>query len=80
MVSRAELADPVERQRIRSLEDKLPSLPFHPWDINYVVVATDAEVLPMFRAVDAIKWKYNDDERDSLKTKIISAERILKDF
>ncbi len=60
--------------------DGLSPLSFAPPDINYIIIATDDEILPMFDAIDSIKAAYTTDQRNVLKTKIITAERIRKDF
>jgi hypothetical protein len=65
---------------VRDQVGRLPPLSFEPDDINYIVVATDAEMLAMVRAVRSIKGKYDADIVDLLTSKIISAERIREDF
>jgi Putative abortive phage resistance protein AbiGi, antitoxin len=79
-ISREQLADPVRCKPVVDLVDGLPSLSFDPWDINYIIVSREAELLPLFYAIDAIKEKYDDDVKNLLKTKLICAERIMKDF
>jgi hypothetical protein len=79
-ISPQDLADPVISRPVRELVDKLPRLGFDPWDINYIVVESDSEVLQMSDAIDTIKEAYDLDAKRLLKTKIISAERIAADF
>jgi hypothetical protein len=79
-ISREELADSTKSREVREQVDRLPSLSFEPWDINYLIVATEDEILPMFRDVQRIKEKYDQGQKDTLCTKIVSAERIRRDF
>lgn len=79
-MSPEDLADPIKSKPVRDEVSRLPPLAFEPNDINYIVVATDAEMLPMVRAVRSIKGKYDADTVDLLTSKIISAERIREDF
>jgi hypothetical protein len=79
-VSREELADPVRCKPIVDLVDDLPALSFEPRNINFIIVEKESELLTMFHAIDEIKVRYDKDDRNLLKTKIISAERIKKDF
>lgn len=79
-ISPQDLADPVTSRSVREMVDSLPPLGFDPWDINYIVVKSDDEALDMFRDIERIKEGYTQDEKDLLKTKIISAERIAADF
>jgi hypothetical protein len=65
---------------VRAMVHRLPPVSFDPWDINYVIVATEGDVLPMFHEIQRIKRTYGQDERDTLCTKIISAQRISRDF
>ncbi len=79
-ISPEELADPIKSKPVRDQVNRIPPLSFEPDDINYIVVAKDAEVLPMIRAVRSIKGKYDEGTVDFLTSKIISAERIREDF
>lgn len=58
----------------------LPALGFEPSDIKYIVVASEAEILPMIREVERIKEKYSTDEVKLLSSRIISASQIQTDF
>jgi hypothetical protein len=55
-------------------------LPFEPSDIKYLIVATDAEILPLVQAVETIKGKYSHNEVRVLCSRVISAEQIRSDF
>jgi len=55
-------------------------LKFEPSDIKYIIVATEAEILPMIHSVERIKEKYTQDERKILSSRIVSAGQILEDF
>jgi len=79
-ISRADLADPVKSKEARLATDALPPLSFEPKDINYILVEREDEVLPMYYALRRIKAKYSEAEKDTLVTKLISAERIRADF
>jgi hypothetical protein len=79
-ISREDFADPIKSKPVRDQVSRIPPLSFEPEDINYIVVATDAEMLTMVRAVRSIKGKYDADTVDLLTSKIISAERIKEDF
>jgi Putative abortive phage resistance protein AbiGi, antitoxin len=79
-ISRADLADPVKSEEARRLTEALPPLSFEPKDINYIVVEHESEVLPMYYALRTIKAKYDEAAKDTLVTKLISAERIKADF
>jgi len=79
-ISREELNDPIRRGRFEGALGALSRLSFDPWDINYIIVESESEVLETYRAIDTIKRKYNDDDRSLLKTRILSAERIKADF
>jgi hypothetical protein len=80
-LSRDDFNDPIKAGPVIEQVRQLPSLSFEPDDINYIVVATDAEALSMVKAVRSIKGKkYDADTVDLLTSKIISAQRIRADF
>jgi hypothetical protein len=56
-------------------------LPFEPSDIRYILVATEAEILPMINAIDRIKGpKYLPDAVRVLTSRIVAADQIESDF
>ena len=55
-------------------------LKFSPNDIEYIIVKNKSEVLQMIKDIMAIKYKYTDDEKMLLASKIISKDKIIKDF
>lgn len=55
-------------------------LSFEPKDIKYIIVKDDKEILYMMRRIDEIKVKYSIDEKDLLKSRLISINQILEDF
>lgn len=56
-------------------------LPFEPSDITYIIVAAEAEILPMIREIERLKSpKYSPDQIKILSSRIVSAERIAGDF
>lgn len=55
-------------------------LDFTPDDIKYIVVSSEVEVLSMARKVEEIKSKFSFDQKEVVKTRIISMEQILEDF
>jgi hypothetical protein len=58
----------------------VPPLSFEPSDIRYIVVATEAEILPMIHLLRLIKEKYSADDVDLLCSRIVSAEQIARDY
>jgi len=56
------------------------TLGFEPLDIRYLLVKTEDEILRMCTQLDKIKAKYSPEEREILKTRIISYERVKEDF
>ena len=72
--------DTEERTRTnQALWDSGP-LSFEPSDIRYLIVAKEAEVLPLAKDIKKIKVKYSPDEQLLLATRIISLERALADL
>ena len=55
-------------------------LGFEPWDIRYVIVKRESEILPTIRAIEDIKAKYTDDEKKILASRVISADQVREDF
>lgn len=53
---------------------------FNPDVINYLIVATDKDVLKLKRAIEEIKGDFSYNSVQLLMTKIISMERIREDF
>ena len=53
---------------------------FTPNDVEYIIVNTRAEVLPMINDLLRIKSKYTQDEMMLLISKIISRDKITNDF
>jgi hypothetical protein len=58
----------------------LATLSFGPDDINFIIVESDAELYEMAHEIRRIKVKYTERQRETLVTKIVSAERIRTDF
>lgn len=55
-------------------------LQFEPEDIEYIIVSSKNEILPMINAIEDIDHKYQSNTVKVLTTKIISAEQIETDF
>ncbi|MDB4950286.1 MAG: hypothetical protein JWM27_2935 [Gemmatimonadetes bacterium] len=55
-------------------------LSFEPSDIRYILVASEAEILPMIDHIRNIKAKYSDTEKNLLMTRLTSAEQVRADF
>lgn len=79
-LTRDEYADPIKREQGNVAVWDLDRLAFEPSDIRYLIVATEAEILPLVRAVAQIKGKYSHDQVQVLCTRVISAEQIRADF
>lgn len=79
-LSRAEYSDFAKLEEANQNAKALGPLKFEPSDIKYIVVATEAEILPMIRQVRMIKGKYSDDEVSVLCSRLVSAEQICRDF
>jgi len=67
-------------RRDANLDIKHLKLGFDPWDIRYIIVANDDEILPMVQEIERIKDKYEHDEVRLLSTRIISVDQIIADF
>lgn len=67
------------REKINKENEKY-GVEFNPDVINYLIVATDMDVLALKRAIEKIKGGFPYDSVQLLMTKIISMERIREDF
>jgi hypothetical protein len=63
----------------RKLADSF-RISFEPNNIKYLIVRRDEEIVDFLRDVERIKGKYSDNERELLKSRVISAEQIRSDF
>jgi len=71
------------KSHVRELDEEnaaLFTLGFEPLDIRYLLVKTEDEILRMCTLLDGIKADYSHKEREVLKTRIISYERVMEDF
>jgi hypothetical protein len=55
-------------------------LRFKPSDIRYIIVATEAEILPMMERIERIKSRHSYEDVRTLMSRIVSAEQIRTDF
>lgn len=55
-------------------------LSFGPNDVKYIIVATEAEKLPMIKRLETIYTKTGSDTMKLLASKLISVEQICSDF
>jgi hypothetical protein len=55
-------------------------LQFSPWDIVYLFVKEDSEVLPLVEEIRRIKSRYAEQEVQLLTTRIMTTDRIPRDF
>jgi len=80
VLPKAEWLDNTKRAAAKTLARQLSHLSFEPKDIRYIIVAHEAEILPICRLIQEIKGKYSQDDVLTLTTRIISAEQIRGDF
>lgn len=74
-----ENSDRDTHDRITAILHKHP-LTFTPSDINYIIVRKDSEILETKHMIEQVKAGYSAEERETLVTKILSAQRIKNDF
>lgn len=55
-------------------------LKFEPFDIKYIIVQKEEEIIHIIKEIERIKEKYDEDEKKLLCSRVISSERILEDF
>lgn len=67
------------KDRINKILKSNP-LCFTPYDINYIIVRKDSELLEMKHRIESIKAEYSHRAREILVTKLLSAQRIKGDF
>jgi len=80
VLPKAEWLDNTKRAAANTLARQLSHLSFEPKDIRYIIVAHEAEILPICRLIQEIKGKYSQDDVLTLTARIISAEQIRGDF
>ncbi len=76
----AENAQSREQHNSAIWKDEKAILKFSPKDIRYIIVSTEKELLPLVKHIDIIKEKFSENNKLLLKTRLISAEQIIKDF
>ena len=63
-----------------AINNKGYGVPFNPDVINYIIVNSEDEILPLMRAITEIKGGFSYESVELLKTKILSMDRIRQDF
>lgn len=79
-LSAAEFADAEMLSHMNDAIATLCPLQFNPWDIVYLFVRDDQEILPLVERIRNIKQRYAEQEVTLLTTRIMSSSRIPLDF
>lgn len=61
-------------------EDYDVALRFTPNDVRYIIVGSEDELIEFTQLIDKIKVKYSTNDKEVLKTRLISVEQIKSDF
>ena len=74
--------DFLDAEKLREENTKIAKakISFEPNDIRYLIVRTEAEIVPLVNRIREIKGRYSYDDVSLLSSRVISAEQIRFDF